>query len=793
MATQQDFIDAATAGFQAVATKRNADVATLGARINNADLKAEAAVAAVEGKLETDFSNLPPEDILTARQTLGLGSGALANVGVAAGQIGLLGENGKFPAQFIPDADNVSYLGGWDASANDPEIVSGAGINGKYYKVTVVGNTVIDGFPADPATQQWNIGDEVRYNGTVTPGRWERIPGASAANKLDTDGANAPTEPTAREAFLANIYAAPKGFTHTETGAVETDMLAYLMENSVQPAQFDVSEFSGTGTPVDTRAELQALLNAAKASRSPEVVLTKGYYIKSGTLTIPTGVSVRGVVQGGEAAGRPGNPTPTRPGVIVLGTGATIKPQTRSALRDLTVISLNAITPPMTRADAVTRINAWSGRAIQIDPYQADVEIDNCYIVGFEYGIYSTWAERWIISRNKIDCKNGFYADNTYDVGHFHWNHMWPFWSSNYAFPDGDITQAYKRSGVGITSYGPNDGCLYTNNLVFGYQTGILVQGAGSGTDSNNYANRFRGNWIDNRSGVWGSTVTYGIRTLGAVRLCNFEDNHIDQVNIGMDLAHVPNQSGRPGVQVRGATFGNCLRRWIRCGTGDGIIDGMIAGGGTGNYGIEFQSGSGIWLIDNVYAVDAQNNESSGGRVKLINGNSASYANIKLGQVRALNNIDFDYREFGTDVIVDRNGSDASYAGSNAEYVIPFTTERSDTLAEYSTTTYIFTAKVAGPYFIENAVSFTPNDGTARSVRIQLQFRANGSSTWSNIAEKTELADAAIAWNKSFSTLRHLVVGDSLRVVFQSSQPATINGDSRFTRFAIYRLPTVRG
>lgn len=66
--------------------------------------------------------------------------------------------------------------GAWDANLNEPAVVSGKGVIGDFYTVTVAGTTDIDG------TAAWAAGDQLLFNGAA----WTRLP-ALAAN---ADGNN---------------------------------------------------------------------------------------------------------------------------------------------------------------------------------------------------------------------------------------------------------------------------------------------------------------------------------------------------------------------------------------------------------------------------------------------------------------------------------------------------------------------------------------------------------------------------------------------------------------------------
>lgn len=61
----------------------------------------------------------------------------------------------------------VIYQGTWNANTNSPALASGVGTKGYLYKVSVAGTTTIDGI------SQWNVGDQIVFNGTS----WDKIDG----------------------------------------------------------------------------------------------------------------------------------------------------------------------------------------------------------------------------------------------------------------------------------------------------------------------------------------------------------------------------------------------------------------------------------------------------------------------------------------------------------------------------------------------------------------------------------------------------------------------------------------
>ena len=86
----------------------------------------------------------------------------------AANGVATLDALGKVPLSQLPDdaLNGLEYLGTWDADTNSPTIPTAASGNaGSYYKVSVAGNTVIDG------NTDWQVGDLIISNGS----QWDKV------------------------------------------------------------------------------------------------------------------------------------------------------------------------------------------------------------------------------------------------------------------------------------------------------------------------------------------------------------------------------------------------------------------------------------------------------------------------------------------------------------------------------------------------------------------------------------------------------------------------------------------
>ncbi len=89
----------------------------------------------------------------------------------AVSGVATLDATGKLTTSQIPAslAGGLNYQGVWNATTNSPALANGVGTKGYYYKVSVAGNTTIDG------NNNWSLGDLITFDGTV----WDKIEGGS--------------------------------------------------------------------------------------------------------------------------------------------------------------------------------------------------------------------------------------------------------------------------------------------------------------------------------------------------------------------------------------------------------------------------------------------------------------------------------------------------------------------------------------------------------------------------------------------------------------------------------------
>ncbi len=106
---------------------------------------------------------------------LGYTPANVSSIGMTSG-IASLDSSGHLPASqlTLSVSGAYDYTGTWNASTNTPSLMSSVGTKGTWYKVSVAGNTPIDG------TTSWNIGDVIAFNGTT----WDHFGGSTGPQVL---------------------------------------------------------------------------------------------------------------------------------------------------------------------------------------------------------------------------------------------------------------------------------------------------------------------------------------------------------------------------------------------------------------------------------------------------------------------------------------------------------------------------------------------------------------------------------------------------------------------------------
>jgi hypothetical protein len=143
---------------------------TLAANDNSTNIPSTAWVTAFVAALGYVTLSTAPVTSVNGMTGAVVGLEQTANKAAANGYASLDG-SGKVPLAQLPAAvaGALSYQGTWNASTNAPALVSSTGTKGYFYTVSTAGATTLDGI------SQWNVGDNVAFNGTV----WEKIDGVA--------------------------------------------------------------------------------------------------------------------------------------------------------------------------------------------------------------------------------------------------------------------------------------------------------------------------------------------------------------------------------------------------------------------------------------------------------------------------------------------------------------------------------------------------------------------------------------------------------------------------------------
>ena len=169
---------------------------------------------------------------------------------------------------------------------------------------------------------------------------------------------------------------------------------------------------------------------------------------------------------------------------IKIRNSTTLTMKRDTALANLTVVNdgLNGL------------VSSFGGYGVR--PSADDVTIENCFIGGFEYGVYANWTNpdttmkgnnfgtggRLRISSCNMDNINSILVAGSYDITYIDKVHSWPFLTGH---PTTNPDQLYtwdwnfftNRDGIAFGLYEVNDWTKITDCFSYGYRTGFHIQG----------------------------------------------------------------------------------------------------------------------------------------------------------------------------------------------------------------------------------------------------------------------------------------------------------------------------
>jgi hypothetical protein len=159
---------------------------------------------------------------------------------------------------------------------------------------------------------------------------------------------------------------------------------------------------------------------------------------------------------------------------IILNRSATI------TLNNSSRISAAIFAKNLTFSDTSANVATWTGTAITLADNKSDQEVTDCLILGFGTAI-STGAnlrvDRPRIERVQLDCVNGIYIKNLYDVAYINFCEAWP-WTTLESVAETNNAHL-KRPGAFIQFDGTtNDWAQVFGCFNYGWKTGFRLTGA---------------------------------------------------------------------------------------------------------------------------------------------------------------------------------------------------------------------------------------------------------------------------------------------------------------------------
>lgn len=264
-------------------------LATVNSNVGSFGTSSEVPVITVNGK------GLVTAVTTATITTAAIGAINIDQLGVNSG-VATLDSTGKLTTSQIPETlvGALQYQGVWNATTNSPSITSGTGIKGQYYKVSVAGNTSIDG------QTNWQIGDLIIFNGTT----WDGIDGMPSevisvfgrigdvtATLASSDFANQGTTTT----FLKGNAAGNPSWSSV---SLTTDVSGVLQAAQFPALSGDVTTTEGglATTLATVNSNVGTFGSASKVAQV--TVNAKGLVTAVSEVTIPSAVTIDGDATG---------------------------------------------------------------------------------------------------------------------------------------------------------------------------------------------------------------------------------------------------------------------------------------------------------------------------------------------------------------------------------------------------------------------------------------------------------------------------------------------------------------
>lgn len=363
--------------------------------------------------------------------------------------------------------------------------------------------------------------------------------------------------------------------------------LTKVSYSMIEGASVNVIDFGVTGNgTTDDSAALQSALNSVGLNGGLVIVPSSFIIYINSTINIPDYVSLVGGFIHPGVAPTDGNYYNLKSqilygsaGLITLGKGSTIQ-------KLLLIRAGLYTTVPTTPAAATTLVGNFAGVALSLTSSK-DAEVRDCMILGHTTGITCTTSDRVFLNNLKIDCTNGVFMQQAFDICRIDNVHCWPFLTAMVAgvgnTPNDPVP--LRRSGFGFKLQTNCDWSTLLDCFAYGYSRGFWLS-----STSNIGLVRCQSDYTNPNTGSVAGIVIDGNSTYTSITACT----SIAAIN-GVYADTTGGAIADSAIKIVGSIFANTAE-CIYVNNGSVICTSSSFHSGT--VGVSFQTGADSSLIN---------------------------------------------------------------------------------------------------------------------------------------------------------------------------------------------------
>lgn len=220
---------------------------------------------------------------------------------------------------------------------------------------------------------------------------------------------------------------------------------------------------------IDSTTLIQGAINTLSGnvnSAGGQILIPAKVKYSVSSLTLHRRVSLIGLSGGNGESSSNRDLTANASSLLVSGT---ITLGQNCKLSNLTLATHGISLPYADQADATAQIAAFSGTGVTVNG--PDCLLENCLLLGFNQAVNGSNVERAIYRDLKIDCTNGIYQSQVFDISYIENCHCWPYTSAHQGFTD----ETALRAGTAFKFESTADWCKATNSFSYGYNEGFSI------------------------------------------------------------------------------------------------------------------------------------------------------------------------------------------------------------------------------------------------------------------------------------------------------------------------------